>query len=145
MQTIYFIIFILFTTYIVFTWRSTKEFENIRTRFSYIFVGTLFITLLTFIIFLISKIGVQYPREEMVGEIRKIILLVFVPINGFIVLTQFAGIVTSAKSGTASKEDMKRKIKIFIIICISLIIVECIYFKSIQTGMIDMIEKRIEK
>ena len=52
-------------------------------RISFILVGTLFITILTLILFWVSKFGITYPKKEMVGEVRKIILLSFIPINGF--------------------------------------------------------------
>ena len=140
MSVINFIIFVLFIIYIVFVWNSTKEFENIIIRVSYILIGTLFVTLLTSILFWISKIGVKYPKTEMVGEVRRIVLLVFIPINGFITLTQTASLFAQAKSGMVSKEDMEKKIKRMIIIFVVLIIVEAIYFKNIQNGMIKFIE-----
>ena len=145
MSIINFIIFILFVIYIVFVWNSTKEFENTLIRVSYILIGTLFITMLTLILFWISKIGVEYPKQEMIGEIRRIILLVFIPINGFITLTQVASIFAQAKSGMVSKEDMQKKIKRFAIIFVALIIVEVIYFKNIQNGMIRFIENVQQK
>ena len=118
MSLINFIIVVLFIIYIVCAWNSTKEFENNLLRISFIFVGTLFITLLTLILFWISKIGVEYPKKEMIGEVRKIILLSFIPINGFIILTQTASIFAQAKSGMVSKEDMQKKIKRLVIIFI---------------------------
>ena len=140
MSIINFIIFVLFVVYVVFVWNSTKEFENIIIRVSYILIGTVFITILTLILFLISKIGIQYPKKEMIGEGRRIILVAFIPINGFITLTQASSIFVQAKSGMVSKEDMEKKIKRFVIIFIVLIIVEIIYFKNIQNGMIKFIE-----
>ena len=106
MSLINFIIVVLFIIYIVCAWNSTKEFENTLMRISFILVGTLFITLLTLILFWISKIGVQYPKKEMIGEVRRIILLSFIPINGFITLTQSASIFAQAKSGMVSKEEV---------------------------------------
>lgn len=140
MSLINFIIFVLFVMYAVFVWNSTKEFENTVIRVSYIFIGTLFITFFTLIMFWISKMGVEYPKKEMVGEVRRIVLLVFIPINGFITLTQVASIFVQAKSGMVSKEDMEKKIKRMIIIFVVLIIIEVIYFKNIQNGMIRFIE-----
>ncbi len=140
MSIINFIIFVLFVTYAVFAWNSTKEFENTIIRFSYILVGTIFITVLNLILFGISKIGVVYPKKEMIGEVRRIILLVFIPINGFIILTQASNIFVQAKSGLVSKEDMQKKIKRFAIIFLVLIVFEAIYFKNIQNGIIDFIQ-----
>lgn len=140
MTIINFIIFVLFVIYVVFVWNSTKEFENTIIRVSYIFIGTLFITILTLILFWISKMGVEYPKQEMIGEVRRIILLVFISINGFITLTQASSIFVQAKSGMVSREDMEKKIKKLVIIFIVLIILETIYFKNIQNGMIKFIE-----
>ena len=143
MSLIYFIIIILFTIYIIFVWNSTKEFENTLIRVSYILIGTLFITILTLILFWISKIGVTYPKKEMIGEVRRIILLSFIPINGFVTLTQSASIFAQAKSGMVSKEDMQKKIKRLVIIFIILIVFEAIYFKNIQNGMIRIIQNKM--
>ena len=143
MSLINFIIVVLFIIYIVCAWNSTKEFENTLMRISFILVGTLFITLLTLILFWISKIGVQYPKKEMIGEVRRIILLSFIPINGFVTLTQSASIFAQAKSGMVSKEDMQKKIKRLVIIFIILIVFEAIYFKNIQNGMIRIIQNKM--
>lgn len=139
----YFIIAILIIIYLIWTWKSTEQFETITMRISYILVGTIFITVITLILFWISKIGVEYPKEAMIGEVRKIILLIFVPVNGFIVLTQFSSVVANMKSGMVSKEDMEKKIKVLSIIFAIMIIVECIYFKNIQIGLIKIINARI--
>ena len=143
MSLINFIIVVLFIIYIVCAWNSTKEFENMLMRISFILVGTLFITVLTLILFWISKIGVQYPKKEMIGEVRRIILLSFIPINGFVTLTQSASIFAQAKSGMVSKEDMQKKIKRLVIIFIILIVFEAIYFKNIQNGMIRIIQNKM--
>ncbi len=145
MSLIYFIITVLFIIYIVCVWNSTKEFETVLMRISFILVGTLFITILTLIIFWISKFGILYPKKEMVGEVRKIILLSFIPINGFITLTQASTIFAQAKSGMVSKEDMEKKIKRLVIIFIVLVVFEVIYFKNIQNGMIKIIQNRTVK
>ena len=142
MSLINFIIVVLFIIYIVCAWNSTKEFENMLIRISFIFVGTLFIAMLTFVLFLISKIGVQYPKKEMIGEVRRIILLSFIPINGFIILTQSASIFAQAKSGMVSKEDKQKKIKRLIIMFIVLIVFEALYFKNIQNGIIRIIQNK---
>ena len=143
MSLIYFIVFMLFVVYIVWTWNSTKEFEDLKIRIAYLLVGTLFIAMVTLIIFLVSKIGVNYPKKEMVGQVQKIVLLVFTPINGFVVLTQFSSVFQQIRSGMVSKEKMDKKIKRLVIIFIVLIVFETIYFKNIQNGMIRIIQNKM--
>ncbi len=142
MSAIYFIVFLLFVVYLVWTWNSTKEFEDLKIRIAYILVGTLFIAMVTLILFTISKIGVNYPKKEMVGQVQKIVLLVFTPINGFIVLTQFSSVFQQIRSGMVSKDQMEKKIKRLLIIFAILIIIECIYFKNVQYGIIKIINSK---
>lgn len=142
MSPIYFIVFLLFVVYIVWTWNSTKEFEDQKIRIAYLIVGTLFIAMVTLIIFLVSKIGVNYPKKEMVGQVQKIVLLVFTPINGFVVLTQFSSVFQQIRSGMVSKEEMDKKIKTLLIVFTILIIIECIYFKNVQYGIIKIINSK---
>jgi len=142
MSPIYFIVFLLFVVYIVWTWNSTKEFEDQKIRIAYLIVGTLFIAMVTLIIFLVSKIGVNYPKKEMVGQVQKIVLLVFTPINGFLVLTQFSSVFQQIRSGMVSKEKMNKKIKTLLIVFTILIIIECIYFKNVQYGIIKIINSK---
>ena len=142
MLTINFIIFILFVVYIVVTWRSTEVFEGIPTRILYLVIGTAFVSMLTFIFFLFSKIGVEYPKPEMVGEVRREILLIFIPLNGFIILPQIANFIARVKEGDTSKEELQKKMRRILIICVVLIIFECIYFKNIQNGIIEFLQER---
>ena len=135
----YFIIAIIFIAYIIWTWNSTNVFENVTTRIGYVLLGTIAITVITLIIFTISKIGVVYPKQEMVGDVRKVILLIFVPINGFLFLTRITSIVARVKNGDVSKDELSKKLKIYGIIFLILVIIECIYFKKIQLNMIDII------
>ena len=138
----YFIIALLIIVYFISSWKSTKDFENIATRISYVAIGTIFVTILTLILFGISRIGIEYPKQEMIGEVRKIILLAFVPINGFVILTQFSSIAANIKSGILSKDELNRRIKILSIICIALIVLECFYLKNIQNGLIQIINSK---
>ena len=139
MSTIYFIIFIIWVIFIVWTWNSTKGFENVSNRILYIILGVVLTAIITYILFLFSKIGIEYPNQEMISEIRNILLLIFIPVNGTIVLPQVMNIMIRHKDGNISKEELQKKIRIILIICIIVIIFECIYFKSFQTEILDYI------
>ena len=80
----------------------------------------------------------------MVGEVRNWILLIFVPLNGFIILPQIARLIGLIKAEETTKEDFQKKVRRFLIIFIILIIFECIYFKSIQNGIINFIELKVK-
>ena len=115
-STINFIIFIIFIAYIIWTWKATTEFEGIVARISYIVIGTIFIGFFTFLLFMFSKIGVEYPNGEMIGEVMTKILLIFTPVNGFIILPQVASLIGRIKNGNLSKEDAQKKMRIILII-----------------------------
>ena len=136
---IYVVIIILFLVYLSWTWNSTKSFEGNFTRISYIIIGTLFITLVTYIIFLISKNGINYPIEDMIGKMRNIILLTFVPVNGFITLPQVAITIGKIKNDDITAEKLKKKIIVFIVTVLIIVIFESYYFKNIQNGIIQLI------
>ncbi len=143
MSTINFVIFILFIIYIVWTWKSTNDFEGYFTRVSYIIIGTAFMAFMTLTFFLFSKIGVEYQKSEMVWQVGRTIILLFTPINGFAILPQIASVVNKIKDGDLSKEEAQKKIRKILIIAIILIIVECIYFKYIQNGIIKYINLKM--
>lgn len=138
MTPIYFLIFILFVVYLFCVWNSTKEFETMTMRLSYIAIGTIFISVLTFILFQISKMGVSYPKKEMIGQVRNIVLLIFIPINALITLTQFSSVFVQVKGELLTKEELSKKLKIMIAIFLFFIIIECIYFKNIQYGILSI-------
>ena len=133
---IYILIIVLFAVYILWTWNNTKSFEGILNRISYLCIGTVFIALATYIIFNISNNGVNYPEEEMEKLVRNMILLVFIPMNGFCVLPQIGNIIGKIKNDEISNEKLKRKIITFVISIIILIIFEIFYLKNTQTQII---------
>lgn len=139
---IYGLIIVLFLVYIFWSWNNTRNFEGNFTRISYIIVGTLFITLATYIIFLISKNGISYPNKDMIGVLRNIILLTFVPINGFLTLPQIASTIGKIKNDDITGKQLKKRLVIFIIVITILVIFECYYFKSIQNRIIQQINLR---
>ena len=56
---IYLIIILVFAIYVIWTWNSTQAFKQNGTRILYIIVGTIFVSLLTLILFYFSKIGIE--------------------------------------------------------------------------------------
>ena len=136
---VYFIVILLFLLYFSWVWNSSKEFENTTVRISFITIGTLFIAFITFILFLFSKINVDYPKPEMVKYVRNIILLIFVPINGFAILPQVIYLINRLKDGNISGDEKGKKLRILAITIIVILIFESIYFKKIQIGIINYI------
>ena len=139
---IYLIIILIFAIYIVWTWNSTGQFKQNSTRILFLIVGTLFISVLTLILFSFSKIGIEYPKIEMMKDVRKMLLFVFIPINGFFILPQIANIVNVKMEESETNEQVRKRITKLGITLLIIIILECMYFKNMQTGLINFFEVR---
>ena len=129
-------ILILFIVLILWTWSSTRNFENTFSRVIYILGGVVINFLITLIVFSISKSRINYPSIKVMKEIRKIMLLTFIPLNGIITMPFIANIINKIKDG----ENQKKRILIISIISILVIIIEIFYFQNIQNGILKMIK-----
>ena len=78
----------------------------------------------------------------MIGDVRREILYIFIPLNGFILLPQISGLIDRIKEGDTSKEEFQKRMRIALIIFGILIIFECIYFKNIQNGIINFLNSK---
>lgn len=139
---IYLIIVVLFIVLILWTWNNTKEFEQTSERIIFITIGTGIIAILTLIYFAISKIGITYPKAEMVKQVRKMAILIFTPINGFLSLPHIASLKMKIKMKTEENEKIKKKIIILGIIFIVATITEISYMKNFQKGIIQILNNK---
>ena len=138
---IYLIITILFAVLIFWTWNNTKEFNETKDRIKYIVIGIFLVTIVTTIIFAISKIGINYPKAEIMKKVRNIAILLFTPINGFLSLPHIATIKNDIKINE-KEEKVKKKIIILGIIIIISLIVEINYLKDFQNGIIGILNSK---
>lgn len=136
---IYFVIIVLFAVLLLWTWNNTKEFDDSFQRIAFIIIGLIILSIISLILFNISKTGINYPNKEMIKEVRKMILLLFIPINGFLSLPHIASLKSEIMSGTNEDEKIKRKIIILSIIIIVATIIEVTYLKQLQNGIIDIL------
>ena len=136
---IYFIIVILFVVLLFWTWNNSREFQENTDKIKFILIGLMVLSLITWIIFNLSKIGIQYPNEDIMKELRKISVLLFIPINGFLSLPHMASIKSELHQVTRDDEKIKRKIIILGIVFILAIIIEILYLNDFQNGIIEML------
>lgn len=138
--SIYLMIAVLYIVLIFWTWNNTKDFEETSQRIIYIIIGIIALSIITLITFSISKIGINYPNKDILKEVRKISLLLFIPINGFLSIPHIASIKTQI--GNEEDGKIKRKIIILGIIFIVGIIIETTYLKDFQNGIIQIIKSK---
>ena len=139
---IYLIIVVLFIVLILWTWNNTKEFKQTSERIIFITIGTGITAIITLIYVAISKIGITYPKAEMVKQVRKMAILIFTPINGFLSLPHIASLKMKIKMKTEENEKIKKKIIILGIIFIVATIIEISYMKNFQKGIIQILNNK---
>lgn len=139
---IYLIIAVLFVVLIFWNWNNTKEFEETSERIAFIVVGIAIIAIITLVYFAISKIDITYPKSEMVGQVRKMVVLLFTPINGFLSLPHIASLKMKIKLKTEDDAKLKKKIIILGIIFIIATVVEINYMKDFQNGIIQILNRK---
>lgn len=139
---IYFIIAVLFVVLIFWTWNNTKDFEETSERVIFIVVGIIVTSIVTLIYFAISKVGITYPKVEMVKQVRKMVVLLFTPINGFLSLPHIASLKMKIKLKAEDEEKLKKKIIMLGIVFIVATIVEINYMKDFQNGIIQMLNSK---
>ena len=139
---IYFIIAVLFAVLIFWTWNNTKDFEETSKRVVFTVIGIVIVAVITLIYFTISKISITYPKVEIVNQVRKMVVLVFTPINGYLSLPHIASLKMQIKLKTEENSKLKKKIIILGIVLVIATIVEISYMKDFQNGIIQMLNSK---
>ena len=139
---IYLIIALLFAVLIFWSWNNTKDFDDTKQRITFIIFGIIILGVVTLIFFNISKIGIEYPKKEMANQVRKLTMLIFIPVNGFLSLPHIATIKEQIGQKSLEEEKIKRKIIILGVIFIITAIIEINYMKDFQDGIIQMLNNK---
>ena len=135
---IYIVALILWIVLCMWTWHSEKAFENNKIKVMYIIAGIIVVGIITLINFNISKLGVSYPNDKMISPVRGILLMIFIPINGFILMPYTSIQIGKLKSDEIKGDVFKRKIIILLVIFFILSIFQCLYFNNIQNGILSI-------
>lgn len=131
---------ILFITLAINIFNALNEIE-IKKRIFIVACGILICFIFTLIIFSISSNGIQYINPEQKNTVKGMIVSIFTPINGIILLPILMRTINGIKSNEISKDEASKKIRIILIIFLILFIIENIYFKNIQNGIMSYTQK----
>ena len=137
MAVILIIIAILFLVLLGWSWNSLGSIDK-KEKIKYIIIGLVLTYLLTFIIYAISKIGIQYDNKEAMKIIRTVFVLLFAIVNGYILLPYSFKKIEKIKNKEIEEEKLKRSIIILLIIIVILLIFESIYLGNLQQGILKM-------
>ena len=135
---IYAIAIVLWVLLFLWTWNSTRSIES-NERKAFIVLGGIFIIgLITLIIFNISKSSVQYPNIKMITPVRRTMLAIFTPINGFIAMPYLLLQMENLKLKKINELQLKKRVFIFLIIFLVILIFESSYLSNIQKGILSI-------
>lgn len=139
---IYLIIIILFSVLFLWIWNNSKDFESNAYRIKYTIIGTIIVYVVTLIIFNISKIGITYPNIEAIKAVRRISVLLFTPLNGYITLPHIAKILSDIKTNAVEEDKIKKRVIILFIIILVFSIIEIKYINEFQNGIINILQNK---
>lgn len=91
----------------------------------------------TITLFNISSIGVDYPSEQNKKIAMKTLVAIFTPINGILLLPNITRIINESQNGEIGKDECNKKIKKFLSIFVLVLIIEFIYLRNTQIGILS--------
>ncbi len=91
----------------------------------------------TITLFNISSIGVDYPSEQNKKIAMKTLVAIFTPINGILLLPNITRIINESQNGEIDKDECNKKIKKFLSIFVLVLIIEFIYLRNTQIGILS--------
>ena len=132
-------ILILNIVSILLMYRSLND-RTPKEKLIYIAMGIAIMYILTSIVYWISTRNIEMTQVSDLG--KDLIIFLFVPINGIIVLPLFARSYCKFKDGGFNGTVLRNRGIVLGVILLVLLIIECAYFENIQNQVVKMITDR---
>ena len=123
---------IMLIVLIGWTWNNLGSIATNK-KIIYIISSIAIVGLITFVIFTISKVNVEYSNKEMIRPIGALLTAIFTSINGYIVIQYIARIINLIDQNAIDKIVAVRRIRRILIIFLLVAILEVFYLKDIQS------------
>ena len=140
MTVILIIILILLLVLLSWSWHSLGDIEK-KTKVAIILGGLVIVYLITFVIFSISKIGIDYKNKDAMKLIQTIFVMLFTIVNGYVILPYVFKKLNQINNEEIEKEKIIRSLIILAIIFIIIAIFEVSYLENMQNGILEMMKK----
>lgn len=108
-----------------------------KEKLIFIAAGTAIMYILTSIVYWISTRSIEITEVSETG--KDLIIFLFVPINGIIVLPLLARSYNRNKIGSLKSNVLRNRGIVLGIVLVILLIIECSYFKNIQEQVVSLI------
>lgn len=135
-------ILILNIVSILLMYRSLDNMTQ-KEKLIYIAAGTVMMYLLTLIIYWISTRNIEITDVSRTG--KDLIIFLFVPINGILVLPLFAKSYSKFRDNKLSSRVLRNRGVALCLILFIILIIECVYFENIQKQVENMISEKNNK
>jgi uncharacterized membrane protein len=121
---------------IIMVYTNTYELEK-EGKLKFIITGIIAILIITWIIVLISSNGIQVENKNVIKVTKRTSTLLFAPINTIIVLPYLGNLLNRYKQERLKEEDLKKRVIIFAIVLLIVIIIEANYINGFESGLIS--------
>lgn len=128
---------LIFIVSIIWTWHNLGFIEKSK-KIAFIAIGILVMYIITSLIFIVSKSGVNYPNEEIEGTVKNTLVMVFTGLNTLILLPYLAKILDGILEEEIEKEEATKKVIIILIVFLICIFIESGYLTDTQKGILNM-------
>ncbi len=132
-------ILIIYIVLTIWSWKNLGYIEK-RKKIIYIALGLIITYILTLIIFINSKGDITYPNNEIEKVMQNILVILFTGVNACIIMPYIAKTLDKIHENEITKEKLITRIIVIIVVLAIIYVFEGEYIKSIQNGIINVIE-----
>ena len=138
------IIIIIYLVAIAKTWTNLEELEKHK-KIIIIGIGIIVLYLVTNIIFSISTNSIEYQNGNMQNSVKNMLTILFTGINALIFIPWITKNVVKLKNNEIETKNFQMKLLIIGTVFVVCMIVENIYMKNIQKGILDIYNVNIQE
>ena len=138
------IIIIIYLVAIAKTWTNLEELEKHK-KIIIIGIGIIVLYLVTNIIFSISTNSIEYQNGNMQNSVKNMLTILFTGINALIFIPWITKNVVKLKNNEIETKSFQMKLLIIGTVFVVCMIVENIYIKNIQKGILDIYNVNVQE
>lgn len=138
------IIIIIYLVAIAKTWTNLEELEKHK-KIIIIGIGIIVLYLVTNIIFSISTNSIEYQNGNMQNSVKNMLTILFTGINALIFIPWITKNVVKLKNNEIETKSFQMKLLIIGTVFVVCMIVENIYMKNIQKGILDIYNVNVQE
>lgn len=138
------IIIIIYLVAIAKTWTNLEELEKHK-KIIIIGIGIIVLYLVTNIIFSISTNSIEYQNGNMQNSVKNMLTILFTGINALIFIPWITKNVVKIKNNEIETKSFQMKLLIIGTVFVVCMIVENIYMKNIQKGILDIYNVNVQE